>query len=129
MSIDDLRSEAIHMTKWQRHRFLLLIAAVIIISCVLVSISLSLYNSSGAAQVDLSRPGYQSVRSEASRDSTPEDAFPSTGDLDDAAFKQFDTAYDKHAKRVTGVDSFDPEALSDDSLQLYQDSSAPAAAQ
>lgn len=129
MGIDDLQKEAVLMTKWQRHRFLLLIAAVIVISCVLVTISMNLYNSSGAAQVDLSRPGYQSVRSEASRDSTPEDAFPSTGDLDDNAFKQFDTMYNNHAKRVTGVDSFDPEALSDDSLQLYQDTSATPAAQ
>lgn len=121
MGIEELRNEAVKMTNWQRHRFLVLIAGVILISCVLVGVAMHLYNTSGAAQVDLSRPGYQSVRSEASRDSVPEDAFPSTGKLDDAAFSKFTKAYDNHAKRVVGVDSFDPEALSDESLQLYQD--------
>lgn len=127
MGIDDLRKEAVLMTRWQRHRFLVLIAAVIALSCVMVAISMHLYNSSGAAQVDLSRPGYQSVRSEASRDSAPEDAFPSTGDLDDAAFKRFSDMYDKYSSRVTDTNSFTPEALSDDSLQLYQDQSATPA--
>lgn len=121
MGIEELRSEAFRMTRWQRHRFLLLVAVVITISCVLVAVAMHLYNTSGAAQVDLSRPGYQSVRSEASRDNVPDSTFPSTGELDEAAFKQFDQMYNRHAGRVVGVDSFDPQALSDESLQLYRD--------
>ncbi|MGB4762834.1 MAG: hypothetical protein WBP12_05780 [Candidatus Saccharimonas sp.] len=121
MSIDELRTEAFLMTKWQRHRFLVLIAVVIGISCIMVAVALYLYNTSGAAQVDLSRPGYQSVRSEASRDNVPDSTFSSTGELDDEAFRQFNEMYDRHAKRVVGVDSFDPQALSDESLQLYRD--------
>lgn len=123
MSIDELRSEAFLMTKWQRHRFLVLIAAVILISCSMVVVAMHLYNTSGAAQVDLSRPGYQDVRSEASRDKVPDSTFPSTGDLDAAAFQQFNTMYEKHASRVVGSDSFDAQALSDDSLQIYRDQS------
>lgn len=121
MSIDELRSEAFTMTAWQRHRFLVLIAGVIAVSCVMVAVALHLYNTSGAAQVDLSRPGYQDVRSEASRDKVPDSSFPSTGDLDAAAFKQFNEMYDKHAGRVIGVDSFDERALTDESLQIYRD--------
>ncbi len=117
------------MTRWQRHRFLVLVAGVIVISCVLVAISLGLYNSSGTAQIDLSRPGYQSVRSEASRDNTIEDAYPSTGDLNTAAFNDFYSLYDKHSARVINMQSFDPTALSDDSLQLYQNNETAPTAQ
>ena len=115
--IDELRNDAAEMTTWQRHRFLLLIILVIFISAVLVGVSMSLYNSSGAAQVDLSRPGYQSIQREASRGMV-EDSFPSTGKLDTKAFDQFDKMYSSHAKRVVGVDSFDPKALDMDNLQL-----------
>lgn len=124
MSIDELRSEAFLMTKWQRHRFLVLIAAVIVISCGMVVVAMYLYNTSGAAQIDLSRPGYQDVRSEASRDKVPDSSFPSTGKLDAAAFQQFNDMYSKHTGRVVGSDSFDAPALSDDSLQIYRDQSA-----
>lgn len=120
MSIDELRSEAFHMTRWQRHRFLVLIGGVIVISCVMVAVAMHLYNTSGAAQIDLSRPGYQSVRSEASRDNVPDSSFSSTGELDEAAFRQFNEMYDRHSKRVVGVDSFSPQALSDESLQIYR---------
>ena len=121
MSIDELRNDAVLMTRWQRHRFLLLIAFVIVVSCILVVIAMSLYNSSGAAQVDLSRPGYQSVRSEASRDKGFDNSFRSTGELDAKAFGDFFEMYDSRAKKVTGGDSYDPEALTDESLQLYRD--------
>ena len=124
MSIDDLHNDSILMTRWERHRFLVLVAAVIVVSGVMVAIALNLYNSSGTAQVDLSRPGYQSVRSEASRDGITEDAYPSTGNLNDAAFNNFYGMYDKHANRVVNDESFDPAALSDDSLQLYQNQTA-----
>jgi len=81
VSMEELRNDAARMTVWQRHRFLLLIAGVIMISFVMVIIGMYIYNTSGAAQVDLSRPGYQSVQKEASRDTT-DDSFSSTGKLD-----------------------------------------------
>ena len=49
MGIDELRHEAIAMTKWQQHKFFVLVAGVILLSAFLVSVALSLYNSSGAA--------------------------------------------------------------------------------
>ncbi|MEO8691228.1 MAG: hypothetical protein ABI397_00420 [Candidatus Saccharimonas sp.] len=119
MNTDEQQNEPTKMTKLQRYRFLLFIGSVIVASGVLVAVGMSLYNSSGAAQIDLSRPGYQSVRSEASRDTGNDDAFPSSGDLNDAAFDQFDAMYKTHSSRVTGTSSFEAEALSDDSLQLY----------
>lgn len=117
ISMEELRHDAAEMTGWQRHRFFTLIVGVILISFLLVCVSLNLYNSSGAAQVDLSRPGYQSIQSEASRGNV-EDSFSASGKLDDKAFAEFDTLYNNHVKQVVGVDSFDPQALDVTSLQL-----------
>ncbi len=117
MSIDELRSEAAVMTHWERHRFFVIIAVVIIVALFLVSIALSMYNNSGAAQLDLSRPGYQDIRNKAKRDTTST-AFPATGTLDVAAFDNFKKMYMERTAKVTSVDSFDARPISKESLQL-----------
>ena len=123
ISLEELRNDSEQMTVWQRHRFFVLIAGVIVISFAMVCIALNLYNSSGAAQVDLSRPDYQSIQKEATRSSV-EDSFPSTGKLDSSALDDFDKLYGEHTKQVVGVDSFDPQALDITNLQLLDASSA-----
>lgn len=115
--MEELRTDAAAMTAWQKHRFFVLIVGVILLSFVLVCISLSLYNSSGAAQIDLSRPGYQSIQKEASRGQV-NDSFPSTGKLDKNAFDSFDKMYGNHTRRVVGADSFDTQALDAALVQL-----------
>lgn len=126
ITLEELRSDAATMTFWQRHRFFVLVAGVIIISLLLVSISLGLYYSSGASQVDLSLPGYKSIQKEASQQ-TVEDAFPSSGKLDANAFDAFETLYAKHAKEVVGIDRFDPAAFDAANLQLLNEEAQPAA--
>ncbi len=74
-------------------------------------------------QVDLSRPGYQSVRKEATAN-TSDEQFAATGNLDAKAYLQFSTMYDRHAKRTVDAPSFGKEALTDDSLQIFTDTSA-----
>ena len=117
ISMEELRTDAAAMTAWQKHRFFVLIVGVILLSFVLVCIALSLYNSSGAAQIDLSRPGYQSIQKEASRGQV-NDSFPSTGKLDKNAFDSFDKMYGNHMRRVVGADSFDTQALDAALVQL-----------
>ena len=117
ISMEELRTDAAAMTAWQKHRFFVLIVGVILPSFVLVCIALSLYNSSGAAQIDLSRPGYQSIQKEASRGQV-NDSFPSTGKLDKNAFDSFDKMYGNHTRRVVGADSFDTQALDAALVQL-----------
>ena len=117
MGIDELRQDAIAMTRWEQHKFFVLIAGVILLSTFLVSVALSLYNSSGAAQLDLSRPGFQEVRKQASRDTTTK-TFPSTGTLDKAALDNFSKLYSEQAAKVSQTQGFDAAALSEESLQL-----------
>ena len=111
----------------RKFRFASMIVCVIAVACTLTGISLHIYNASGAAQVDLSRPGYQSVRKEATAN-TSDEQFSATGNLDAKAYSQFNAMYDRHAKRTVDAPSFGEEALSDDSLQIFADTSANNAA-
>lgn len=108
-------------------RFASMIICVITVACILTGISLYIYGASGAVQVDLSRPGYQSVRKEATAN-TSDEQFSATGNLDTKAYSQFNAMYDRHAKRTVDAPSFGEEALSDDSLQIFADTSANNAA-
>lgn len=117
MSEEELIAEARTLSGWQRHKFMALVGGTIVIALFLVSVALALYTSSGAAQLDLSRPGYQSVREQASR--TPEfEAFPSNGALDEKAITHFKELYDKKAKEATSVDAFGGDVLTDKALAL-----------
>ena len=124
MGIDELYKEAATMSRWQKHRFFVLIIGVIAVSMLLVSVAMSLYNSSGAAQIDLSRPGYQDVRKQASQGVALQ-VYPSTGALDKKALDDFDKLYRDQAAKATSTVNFDETALSEQSLQLL---SAPDSA-
>lgn len=103
----------------QKHKYVLMIATVLITASVLVIIAMNLYNSSGTAQIDLSRPGYQSVREKSRSAGNDDEAFPSVGRLDKDAIEKFRTLYDARSKRVTTVDGFKNDVLSDESLSIY----------
>ncbi len=114
---DELIADARVLSRWERHKFMVLVGLTIIISLFLVMVSLRLYGSSGAAQLDLSRPGYQSVREQASR---PVDftSFPSTGPLNKEALDKFRILYDEQVKEATAVDSYGGDVMSDTALGL-----------
>lgn len=105
------------MGRWEKHRFLLMVGATISTALVLVVVSMWLYHSSGAAQLDLSRPGYVSVREKVDSASNFKD-FPSTGAIDDQVLKQFRELYTDQAEKATGVDSFGGTVMSDEALLL-----------
>ncbi len=106
-----------HLSVWERHRFLVAVGICIVVSLFLVGVALALYASSGAAQLDLSRPGYQSVRQQAASNDTL-DTFPATGTLDKEAIERFRKLYDERAGQATGVDSFGGTVMSDESLSI-----------
>lgn len=105
------------LDSWSKHRFIVLVAMTILISLFLVSVALALYASSGAAQLDLSRPGYQSVRDQAGH-STSFDGFSATGTLDKKAIDEFRNLYDKQAEKATNVDSFSGNAMNEQTLSI-----------
>lgn len=117
MSEEELVVEAKQLSGWRQHKFMALVGFTIVVSLGLVAISLRLYNSSGAAQLDLSRPGYQSVRDQANH-SSDFTGFPSTGELDAEAIDEFRRLYDEQLKEVTAHESFGGEVLSDEALGI-----------
>jgi len=119
MSEEELIAEAQSMTRWQQHKFMVLVGATILTALFLVGISLRLYTTSGAMQLDLSRPGYQSIRDQASS-SSDFTGFSSTGEIDKKALDEFRSLYDEQLKEATAVESFGGDVMSDAALGIGQ---------
>jgi hypothetical protein len=115
--IEEPRAVGAQLNKWQQNKFLWMIGGAVIVALFLVGVSLALYASGGAAQLDLSRPGYQSVRQQATQNDSF-NGFSADGPLDKAALEQFRKLYDERAKQATSVDSFGGDVLSDKSLSI-----------
>ena len=101
---------------WYRQRLLLLVVGSVIIALLLVVIAMAIYVSSGAAQLDISRPGYQSVQDQV--DTTTFESFPSTGSVDTETIDDFLELYDKQTGRVDSNDVFSEDALADKALGI-----------
>lgn len=108
-----------------KNRFVILIVSSIAISLLLVSIALALYAWSGAAQVDLSRPGYGDIRNKVDEVEEPT-AFPNSGPIDKEVLDSYEKLYDKTAAQVTSVNAFESGVLSDVALRINEDPAATA---
>lgn len=115
----------VRVSFWDDHRYLLLLTITIGISLFLVGISMSLYTSSGAAQLDLSRPGYRAVSSQAAQSDNDFENYPTSGEIDKSAIEEFRTLYQQQAAKAKAVDAFGGDPLNPDILEI----SAPQAAQ
>ena len=119
MSEEQLVAEAKerNATPWERHRFGAMIAGSIGIALVLVGISMMLYFSSGAAQLDLSRPGYMSV-SEQADEKDQFNEFSASGMITKSSLNEFQKLYDEQAKKATTIDGFGGQAMTDETLGI-----------
>lgn len=111
-------SEAVEeLTFWDQHRFLLLIAGTIVISVILVIISLVIYNVSGSAQLDLSRPGYRSV-SDKVETSDEIDEYNAFGPVNKTTVDEFTKLYDTQAAKAKATDAFNGDPLNPEVLEF-----------
>lgn len=108
------------------HKFIAMITASIAISLFLVFAAMALYNSSGAQQLDLSRPGYEEVRTKAQKDDTETVSYSASGTLDSAALKEFDEKYSSLLQKARQQDTFSSDLLSAKALQIDQETTVPA---
>lgn len=104
-------------TFWQKHRFFLLVTAAIVAALTLVTVSLVIYNLSGSAQLDLSRPGYQAVSDQVSRDDSI-DEYSASGDVTLETIDEFLKLYDEQATKAKAVDAFNGDPLNPELLEL-----------
>lgn len=99
------------------HQFLFFIIFCIVIAFVMTMISLQLYKHSGAMKLDMSRPGYEQVRSEVekSRDDQP---YSATGELNEAAIDDFNNRIDRYKQELENLGTYDNSIISDENLNL-----------
>ena len=101
----------------QRHRMVYGIVAALLIALLLTTISMALYVSSGASRLDLSRPGYERVRTDVQHDDE-EPTFSATGPMSSAVADDFQARFTKHREALSKLDTFGTNALDDTELQI-----------
>lgn len=106
-----------------RHRIVYGVVAALLISILLTAISMALYVSSGASRLDLSRPGYEGVRSNVQR-ATDEESFSASGPMSTTVANDFQSRFTKHRQTLLRLDTYSTNALDDTELQI-----APSSAQ
>jgi hypothetical protein len=120
MNEHEIHHEDHHVYRLAKNRFIVMIIGTILLALFLVSIALALYASSGAAQVDLSRPGYSAIRDQAKEDDQDAKSFSSSGPIDKASLEEFEELYNDAAKSATTVKAFDSNVLSDAALHIVE---------
>lgn len=105
------------LSRWEQHRFLLMVLGSIVVALLLTAVSLKLYASSGAAQLDLSRPGYEQAVDKKVKSSVFE-GFPNYGPINQQTLKEFQDLYNKRADQATKVDSFGGDVMNDATLSI-----------
>lgn len=105
-------------TFWDDHRFLVLIILAILIAGLLTSISMSMYINSGAAQLDLSRPGYRNVQDKVDRENQAVQNYSAVGPVDKKAIDEFKDLYDAQIEKAKAVEAFGGDPLGPKSLGI-----------
>lgn len=111
------------------NQFSIFIAGSLTIAMILSGFSLWLYNESGAAQLDLSRPSYQEAREEAKKEEDKENdngsnEFSADGTIDEKTISEFEKLYNERLKKIQ-ADAFKEDPLSGKSLNILDDEAEP----
>lgn len=99
------------------HRFGCFIAICLVVSAVMTGISLKLYQMSGAIQLDMSRPGYEKVRTQVEKD-VDDKPFDSNGKLDKKATTDFEQRINKYQNELKNLNNFDSSVIDDSNLGI-----------
>lgn len=102
---------------WDRHRLSLLLIITVVIALCLTVVSVVIYNVSGAAQLDLSRPGYRSVSDQVDKESKI-DEYSASGSVNKETIEEFIKLYDTQAAKAKAVDAFNGDPLNPEVLEF-----------
>ncbi len=100
---------------WMRHQLLMLLIGSITAALLLTVVSVFIYTQSGAAQLDLSRPGYRAV-SDKVEYGPDMDTYDSTGPVTADSLKDFTTLYTEQSEKAKAVDAFSGDPLNPEVL-------------
>lgn len=119
MSDDDGITRDEQAPNWlTRHRLTILIGVSIVIALTFTSIGLMLYHTSGTAQLDLSRPGFEGVDKMVKDRQTNPVEYPAVGPINEETLTQFDRLYQAQLENVTSVEAFSGDPLAPDALGI-----------
>lgn len=100
-----------------RGSLIFVVLSSVAIAICLVLFSMHLYNQSGAAQLDLSRPSYENVRSQGMTERF--DGFDTSQDLNQKSLEGFEEMYKEKRDDLRGyADAFGPSDISDEALGI-----------
>lgn len=102
---------------WDRHRLSLLLIITVAIALVMTVVSVVMYNTSGAAQLDLSRPGYLSVSDQVKK-TDDIDTYSASGPVNQETIEAFIELYDAQAEKAKAVDAFNGDPLNPEVLEF-----------
>ena len=103
------------------HQFACFITLCVVIAGVMTVISLELYRRSGAMKLDMSRPGYEKVRTEVEK-SSDDQPYDSSGALTYEALQDFESRVKKYQDELDNLGQYDNSIISDESLNLVNPS-------
>lgn len=98
-----------------RKKFTLMISLAMVVAILFTAVALELYNTGGASQLDLSRPGFEQVRSEI--DQTEVATFDGTGVITEETVAEFQELYNEEYSK-TKTNQYSSDTLTDEALGL-----------
>lgn len=101
----------------ERHRMTYAIIGALIIAMLLTIISMALYVSSGASRLDLSRPGYERVRSDLRQPNSGQE-FSANGPMNSGVANDFQKRFTMHRQSLNKLGNYSTGALDDTELQI-----------
>ncbi|SRR6266498_2674027 len=104
------------------------LAGAVLVSIVLTCVSVAWYTLDGTSKLDLSRPGFESERSEV-RATDTQKTYDTTSPITKDAIDDFLKEYDDRAKELGGYGSFSDGTLDDSNIQLVVPSGRGSATQ
>lgn len=102
---------------YARHLFGFMIAGSITLAVILVFVSMTLYYSSGASQLDLSSPSYVDVRNKIDK-SDDSVEYSNTGKMNSSAIADFKALFNQKIEKAKSVDVFSGDPLNPESLGM-----------
>ncbi len=105
------------------HTILVGISLAVLVTIVLTLVSMVIYVKSDVSRLDISRPGYEKLRSSVVKAEDDKLKFEATGELGSAALRDFQTLFTGKRNMLGGAGRFDSDVLDDAQLKLTPASS------
>ncbi|MDR3125947.1 MAG: hypothetical protein LBU20_02680 [Candidatus Nomurabacteria bacterium] len=106
-------------TKLARSQFAVMITAAVLLTAALTTVSIWIYISSGAINIDLSRPGYEKIRAETLSEE-PSSQFLSSGPIDRNVIETFNGRVEALQTELNSMNNFSSDVVSDEALGIAE---------